>query len=412
MQTNRALCTLYALTGGLEQKGGVRLSYQVPRSFAFGLEKLQPQTMAKRLGLDTRPLGSATFETQPYNAYTAMLTGEPYPIRALIGFGNNMLTQELNARRGREALASLDFHVHMDMFETPTARMADIILPAASGWECGGLRVGYSGNSTAAMRRVQWRPASVAPPGESRSDVEVITELAQRLGLGSDFFDGDVDAAWRYILEGSGIDLDRLRETEAGVDLESVPAPRQYNQPDPQSTHKVLGFPTGSGRVELYAEGFYKQGKPPLASYQPPLTGDAENKREDYPLILGSARHRYYSNSQGRALPSLRSRRKSASLAMNPQTAIELGIREDQEVSVETPMGKLFLPLRIDPDLPGELVTTESGWWQECKPLDLPGADPFSEHGENFSFLTSEEWLDPVSGSGGVKTIPCRVTAV
>ena len=94
------------------------------------------------------------------------------------------------------------------------------------------------------------------------------------------------------------------------------------------------------------------------------------------------------------------------------EDSIELGIKEDQEVSVETPMGKLFLPLRIDPDLPGELVTTESGWWQECKPMDLPGADPFSEHGENFSFLTSEEWLDPVSGSGGVKTIPCRVTAV
>ena len=61
-----------------------------------------------------------------------MLEGKPYPIRGLIGFGANMLMSQADGVYGRKALASLDFYAHLDLFMTPTAALADVVLPAAS----------------------------------------------------------------------------------------------------------------------------------------------------------------------------------------------------------------------------------------------------------------------------------------
>src|SRR5215471_7722088 len=74
----------------------------------------------------------------------------------------------------------------------PTAELADIVLPVASAWEREALRVGFE-VSQAAEGLVQLRQPVVAPRGEARPDSDIIFELAQRLGLGSHFWNGDLD---------------------------------------------------------------------------------------------------------------------------------------------------------------------------------------------------------------------------
>ena len=96
---------------------------------------LAPAQRAKRLGLRERPLGAPRVSAQAYNVYESILTGEPYRTRALLAFGSNVILQNGNSRRAREALEQLDFYVQVDLFETPSGRCADYLLPAASAWE-------------------------------------------------------------------------------------------------------------------------------------------------------------------------------------------------------------------------------------------------------------------------------------
>ena len=73
--------------------------------------------------------------------YRSILEGQPYRVRGLVAFGANLLLSHADAGRGANALRDLEFHVQTDLYLTPTASYADIVLPIASGWEREGLRV-------------------------------------------------------------------------------------------------------------------------------------------------------------------------------------------------------------------------------------------------------------------------------
>ena len=88
-----------------------------------------------------------------------------------------------DSARGRDALAALDFFVHADLFLSPTAEQADIVLPVASPFEAEALRIGFE-VSQEAQSLVQLRRPVQAPRGEARSDLEIVFALATRLGLG------------------------------------------------------------------------------------------------------------------------------------------------------------------------------------------------------------------------------------
>lgn len=115
--------------------------------------------------------------------YTAALEGRPYRARGLVSFGSNVLMAHGQSARGRDALQPLDFQVHLDHFMTPTAEQVDVVLPVKTAFEAEGLNIGVE-VSQEAQSLVQLRAPLVAPAGESRSDIEVIFDLATRLGLG------------------------------------------------------------------------------------------------------------------------------------------------------------------------------------------------------------------------------------
>ena len=79
------------------------------------------------------------------------------------------LLSQADGRHGRVALAALDFYAHVDLFMTPTAALADVVLPVASAFEREALKIGFE-ISAEAQSLVQLRQAVVPPPGEARTD--------------------------------------------------------------------------------------------------------------------------------------------------------------------------------------------------------------------------------------------------
>jgi anaerobic selenocysteine-containing dehydrogenase len=197
-ETARAMSLLYALTGCFDAPGSNVLLLAVPSAPITGEDLPAAQRLAPALGMTERPLGPARWnDVTACDLYQAILEGTPYPVRGLIGFGANMLLSHADGGHGRVALAALDFYAHADLFMTPTAALADVVLPVASAFERKALKIGFE-ISTEAQSLIQFRQAVVPPPGEARADTEIVFDLANRLGLAAQFWNGDIEAAYHH----------------------------------------------------------------------------------------------------------------------------------------------------------------------------------------------------------------------
>jgi anaerobic selenocysteine-containing dehydrogenase len=399
-QTARALGIMYALTGWLEAPGG-----NVTFGGKPGRKRAGPGPAQRPLGFEARPLGAARGAVQAYNLYDSVLRAHPYRVRALVAFGGNALLQNGDTRTGRAALEALDFQVHIDMFENPTAHTADLLLPAASAWESPGLATSFGGGPQT-QRYAQYRPPVVAPVGESRPDIEIIFDLAARLGLADQFWGGDVRAAFEAQLRPLGISLAQLTAQPAGMQLGGEPGFRSYARCGADGV--VQGFPTPTGKVELYSETFLEHGYDPLPS--------AQDRRSEfaagYPFILTSNKLIQFTHSTGRSIPALRKQVPEPYLELNPADAERLRVRDGQPVRLSTAIGSIRLTARLtDRVLPG-VVSTQTGWWQACAELGLPGHDPFGPGGANVNLIIGNDVLDPISGSVPLKDYPCRIDPI
>ncbi len=409
-QTNRAICILYALTGDFDKPGGNVILPGLDRNSIIGHEFLSPEVAAKRLGFKERPLGPGgvtSRNTQAYEVNKAVMTGEPYPVKALLGFGGNPVTSNPPALAGREALSQLDFYAQVELFLTPSAELADIILPAASCWESWHVGVNFATLGDKAY--IQLRPAVVPPQQESWPDLKIISELAKRLELGDKFWDGDIEAGFDHQLAPLGITVEQLRKNPGGIAVDLSMGYQKYSHKD--SAGNFLGFSTPSKRVEIYSQLFQDHGYDPLPTWkEPPASRLARTHLADeYPLILTQEKVIEYCHSQHRALPSLRKRVPHPLLEINSKKARELGCSDGDRVVLETPHGSITLQAKLTEGIPYNVVCTQNGWWQGCPELDLPGYDPFSTEGANVSLLYLSDEKDPVSGSLPIKGYPCNV---
>ena len=401
-QTDRAISCLYALTGSLGRRGGNVEFAKVPVRDVSGREFVTGDQRAKTLGLAERPLGPpkdgwCTAE----DLYRAIVDGRPYPVRGLLTFGANLLVSKADTAAGIRALRKLDFHVHADIFPNPTAEYADILLPINTPWEREVLRVGFE-ITQAANGRVQLRPPAVASRGESRDDGWIAFALAERLGLGHLFWNGDRDAAYREWLAPSGIALDALRSRPEGVDV-ALEAP--YGK------HEREGFPTPSGRVEIWSETFRAHGQPALPAFEPPAIGP--RSRPDlaahYPLVLTTAKSHMFCYGQHRNLPRLRKLQPHPRVEMHPDTAATRAIAEGDWVDIETPAGRIRARASLKPALAPDVVAAQHGWWQACRELDLPGYPLLGDEAANLNSAVGAEHADPVSGSTPLRSWLCEV---
>jgi anaerobic selenocysteine-containing dehydrogenase len=407
-QTIRAINVLYALLGCLDAPGGNVHFTPVPANAIDGFDLLAPEQRAKAIGRDERPLGPARFEfVTGADFYAAALDGRA---RALVNFGSNMVMAHGDSARGRDALAALDFAVHADPFLSPTADLADIVLPVAIPFEVEALRIGFE-VSQEAQSLVQLRRPVQAPRGEARSDVEIVFALATRLGLGAEFWDGDIDAAWGYQLEPSGITLDQLRAQPAGIRLPL--ATRHHKHAEPRNGAPI-GFRTPSGKVELLSETLADHGYPALPTFDEPAI--SPRSRPDlagrYPLVLTCAKSVRFAESQHRQIAMLRKATPDPQVELHPDAAQARAIAAGDWVRIVTPNGAVRARARLNPSLDPGVVCGQHGWWQECAELGLPGYPPYGPDSANLNLILRQTPSDPISGSAPLRAALCEVERI
>jgi anaerobic selenocysteine-containing dehydrogenase len=416
MQINRAVCCLYALTGQFDAPGGNVLIATPPSHPPEEPQLLPREKAAIRLGIGDHPLGPPNDpgHVQAGNVYEAILTGRPYKVRAMVCFGSDPLINQGDVQRGKEALAALEFYVHMDLFANPSAAFADLLLPASTGWEHEALKIGFSGAgakgaSAEASRWVQMRKAAVPPSAGARSDLAVIFDLACRLGLGEHFFGGDTEKAWRHQLEPSGLTLEELRAHPLGASATATTHYRKYLSIDPQTT-RARGFATPSRKLELYSTRFAGAGYDPLPCHDEPVESPLPTADGALPLILTYFRTVQFVNEQHRNIPRLRREAREPVLEIHPVTAVGLSVGDGEWVTVETVTAKIKLQAKFNDSLHPKVVCAHYGWWQACRELGLPGYDPFLPEGANGNLLIGNRHVDPISASVPHRSNMCRVS--
>ncbi|MFC9250292.1 molybdopterin-dependent oxidoreductase [Amycolatopsis thailandensis] len=399
-QTERAIATLYALTGSYDAPGGNVVLPKQPANPVTSHAQLDPRQRAKALGLDKFPVGPPSQGwINARDFCQAAIDGDPYRVRALVSFGGNLLLSQPDPQRTAEALRALDFSVHLDLFENPTSRFADLLLPVNTPWEHEAFRAGFE-ITPSAQERVQLRPRMIEPVGESRSDTEFVFDLAARLGMTDEFFGGRIETGWDHQLAPLELTTERLRAEPGGVD---VPLRTGYRKYAEETDGGVTGFATPTGRVELYSERLAGHGQSPVPVARTP---EVDTR---YPLVLTCAKNGYFCHSQHRGISSLRRRFPEPTVDLSPELASDRGIVDGQWVEIATLSATVTMRARIDSALHRDVVVAEYGWWQPAPDLALPGSDPLVDGGANYNLLIGDDIRDPISGSVALRSTACDV---
>jgi anaerobic selenocysteine-containing dehydrogenase len=389
VQNARALLILKAITGNLDTPGGNvnRSGPPVMRPGDFVCSRNFPEKREMLLGPEFRLAAQMGF-TPSQLVVKAILSDVPQPIRMMYVQGGNPLLSYANAQETFQALKKLDFLAVAEIFMTPTAQLADLVLPTATNFEFDD--IGHYGLPHGFILA---RPKVVDPPEECWPDLKILNELGKKLGH-ENFFWPDLRSCLDDVLKPAGITYEELKSK--GM-LRGKWTYRGY---------EGKGFGTPSKKVELYSSRFQEWGYDPLPSWrgEKSATGDLQEGGSE--LILTSAKDPNYFHSAYRNLPSLRRLSPDPEVLVHPDTAEKLGVREGNWVFIETGLGKIRQKAVFDRDLHPRVIVGAYGWWfPERKDLDLSG---WKE--SNINILTNNDPpYDPAIGSTNLRAIPCRL---
>lgn len=408
-QTERAVATLYALTGACDNQGGNLWSVAPPYRMVNDYESLLAQEQRdKALGLPELPLGPPSRGWITARDFAqAVLEKQPYAVHALVSFGTNFIVSQADAARNERALRALQFHVHVDMFMNPTAENADIVLPANMPWEREALKLGFE-ITQAAVEHVQLRQQMLPSFGESRADYEIAFALAERLGLSEDFFGGSIEAGWNHQIAPLGITLDDLRAAPEGMRFEQSFSYHKYRNKN--QAGNPAGFRTPTRRVELYSEALLAIGQAPVARFIEPAQSPANQElARDYPLVLTTAKSGWFVHTSHRHVASLRKKSPNPQAQISTALAAQHKVNNGDWIRVITPTGNVALQARIDEHLHDRVVIAEFGWWQGCEALGQDNAPGTTSGWFNINAILSDAERDPVSGSVPLRASLCRI---
>jgi len=285
----------------------------------------------------------------------------------------------------------MEYTVVSDLFMTPTAQLADLVLPAAHWLEQDD--VVFMHEVWCVMTRKK-----LAQIGEARDDRDVILEIARRLGLNDAFPWPDRYAYLDWLCEGTGMRFEEFREKDF------VMGEMRYRK------HEEHGFGTPSRKFEFYSNVMERAGRPPLPVYvEPPLSpASAPELARDYPLILMTGtKGLYYFHSELHQIDSLRKRHPDPLVEINPETAARLGIADGDWVSVESPHAKVRLKAKLFDGIAPDVVNAEHAWWYpEAAPPDYRWKESC------VNLLFGDDHFDPDTGAEPLKCSLCRIAPV
>lgn len=360
-----AIASLWAVTGNLDRPGGMviaryafdAVAYALPG--AKGVIRLKdPEQDRPRIGADRfPPLRHFIWRCHTDTTLEQIFSEDPYPIKGMWIQGCNLLAGTgMDPKRWREALRKLEFVVVVDLFLTPTAQYADVVLPAATFLEKEGVRSWWI--PLQAMRKVVEVP-------HCKADVEINFELARRFD--PDFPYRDIHELFDAILAPSGLTFEELKERGWAFPPEGHPSvPYRRHEKGLLRPDGKPGFRTPSGLFELYSILREQWGYDPLPRYkEPPFSPVSRpDLAERYPLILSTGRRSpAYFHTEHRMIPWLRRIEPDPVVEIHPETAKGLAIEDGDWVWVENWMGRAKLRAKVTPVVPPWMVMATHGWW-------------------------------------------------
>ena len=395
-QTGRALLILMGITGNIDVPGGnvfwVPPKEIRPKSHKLGDGKpgrgqfVTPERKAVVLSGTRFPF---TPDCHTPTFWKSVVSGQPYRARALWIVGSNPLltaTQGLTIERALKDF--LEYTVVSDLFMTPTAQLADLVLPAAHWLEQDDIV--FMHEVWCVMMRKK-----LAQIGEARDDRDVILEVAHRLGLHEAFPWPDRYAYLDWLCEGTDMGFQELKEKDI------ILGRMRYKK------HEEQGFATPTHKFEFYSTVMEHAGRPPLPVYVEPPLSSPEMAR-DYPLVLMSGtKGLYYFHSELHQIDSLRRRHPDPLVEINPETAAGLAIRDGEWVWVESPHAKVKLKARLFDGIAPDVVNAEHAWWYpEAPPPDYRWKESC------VNLLFGDDHFDPDNGAEPLKCYRCRISPV
>ncbi|TAK87715.1 MAG: molybdopterin oxidoreductase [Betaproteobacteria bacterium] len=395
LQNHRAILCLMALTGDFDVPGGLTIPTHPLPIHMFGgnaeftrERDLLPELQDKRIDKERFPVWAR------FNSEIQMNLLPEYvqegQLKAMVMFGANAMMWPQSSRY-QEAIGRLEFAVAADYFLRPwTHDFVDLVLPAAMALE----RM----NPIAVFgRKIYLREPVISPLGEAKPDWVIALEIGCHLGYGTEFWNGDETQALNSILRSVGLTVEDLRTGGADGVTVSASGPelfRKYEKGLLRADGKP-GFDTPSGKVELASRILTEYGFDPLPRYREPVESPLSTPEiaREFPLILNSgSRVLMFTHSKLRELPSLRKLMPCAVVNIHPRDAEAQAIRQNEEVDLESPHGRIRVKANITEQVLPGVVDVSHGW-----------ADA------NVNEIVAR-YFDPISGFPAFKEGLCRVT--
>ena len=394
-QTGRALLILMGLVGSIDAPGGtvwwVPPERVKPKSPLVDMGILGGQFMPPEKKQRILTGGRYPFapNCHPPTFWKSVITGQPYRVRGMWLVGTNPLVTGTQGKTARQALRDhLEYTVVSDLFLTPTAQWADLVLPAAHWLEQDDVMYFHKVWCILASKKL-------AQIGEARDDREVVLDLAHRLGLNEAFPWTDRAAYLEWLLEDTGLTFEEFKEKDILL------GEMRYRK------FETEGFRTPSGKFEFFSSLMDQLGHPPLPIYvEPPLSpSSTPETAADYPFILmtGTKKLEYF-HSEMHQIESLRRRHPDPVVEIHPEAAARLGVADGDWVRLETPSGKARLKAVLFDGLAPDVVNAEHAWWYpEAEPPDYRWEDSC------VNLLFGDDHFDPQTGGEPLKCYLCRV---
>lgn len=307
---------------------------------------------------------------------TELLSSLGDDVRTLFVMGSNVVVSAPDALHVEQRLAALDTLIVCDFFLSETARMADIVLPAAQWAEQDGTMTNLEG-------RVIRRRKAVAPPREVRTDLDILIAIAEALGRPAGFrgmtpettFEELRRASRGGLADYSGISYARLERTDGVfwpcINEDHAGVPRLFED----------RFPTASGLARFHAT---------------PHAGPTDSRSREYPLLLTTGRvlAQYQSGTQTRRVEQLREVVPEPLAEIHPNTAAHAGVVDGARVTLHTRRGAGTFTAKLTRSIREDTVFV-----------------PFHWGGESAVNRLTSRALDPVSRMPEFKTCAVRIEA-
>jgi anaerobic dimethyl sulfoxide reductase subunit A len=346
-QFHRAAYALCAITGNVGIPGG-----------SSGVSN----GATGRAGIENLPTGANPLKSRVASPLLADLLargkagGYPADIKMIYSVGGDLFNQAPNVNKIVGALDSIEFLVAQDHFLTPTARYADIVLPATTFWERNDVHTPWAGAGHYAIYMRQ----AIEPMYECRNDIDIFADLAVRVGIGG--YNNKSEVAWlRELTKGTVDDFDAF--VDNGVARFAPPEDATAFAAEIRDPERHR-FTTPSGKIEIYSMALAAKPDPYGLGAIPAIpTWIAQLEPDErYPLKLCTPKSRSRTHSIHGNQPML-ARVDRDDIWLNPEDARARGISDGERVRVFNDRGSTVLPVRVTTRMARGAVSIKEGAW-------------------------------------------------